>query len=60
MCFGLPRHWGGIIFGIFLIILGTIYFFQQIYKISIDLWPFILVFIGILVIAGALRRASRR
>jgi len=60
MCFGLPRHWGGIIFGIFLIILGFVYFLQQYLKISIDLWPVILIFIGILVIAGALYRSSRR
>ena len=46
--------------GILLIIVGIVIFFQQYYKISIDLWPVILIFIGILIIAGGLYRSSRR
>jgi len=60
MCFGLPRHWGGLIFGIFLIIVGFVYLLQQYYRIQIDLWYVILIFIGILIIAGSLYRSSRR
>ncbi len=60
MCFGLPRHWGGLIFGIFLIIVGFVYLLQQYYRIQIDLWYIILIFIGILIIAGSLYRSSRR
>lgn len=60
MCFGLPRYWSGLIFGIFLIILGIIFMLEQFYQISIELGWVILIFIGILIIAGALYRSSRR
>jgi uncharacterized membrane protein HdeD (DUF308 family) len=59
MCFGLPRHWGSMIFGIFLIIIGFVYLLQQ-YKVSIELGWVILIFIGILIVIGGLYRSSRR
>ena len=60
MCFGLPRHWGGLIFGVFLIIIGFVYFLQQYYKVSVELGWVILIFIGILIVIGGLYKSSRR
>jgi hypothetical protein len=60
MCFGLPRHWGGVIFGVFLIIIGFVYLLQQYYKAPIELGWVILIFIGILIVIGGLYRSSRR
>lgn len=59
-CFGLP-HGGaiaGIIFGVFIIILGLAMFLGQ------DIWeligPFAAVIIGILIVLGAIYRLSRK
>jgi len=60
MCFGLPRHWAGVIFGIFLIIIGFVYLLQQYYKVPIELGWVILIFIGILIAIGGLYKSSRR
>ena len=60
MCFGMPSHWGGIIVGIFIVIVGVLLFYQQFVHVSFDIWPLVLVFIGIAVILGGLYRYSRR
>jgi len=60
MCFGLPRHLASMIFGIFLIIIGFVYLLQQYYKVSLELGWVILIFIGIVIVVGALYRSSRR
>lgn len=57
-CFGLPR--GGAIFGLFIGIIIIIWGLSQLLDIKIDLWPFIVVIFGILVIAGAIYGFSRR
>jgi predicted RND superfamily exporter protein len=59
MCFGLPHHWGVMIFGIFILIVGVLYLFSRQLKLEIDIWPLILIFVGIIIIAGALYRSSR-
>jgi hypothetical protein len=59
MCFGLPAAWGTIILGLFIILLGLGFLIQQWFRI--DIWPgFFLIFLGILILAGAAYRASRR
>jgi ribosomal protein L40E len=60
MCFGMPSHWGGILVGIFIVIVGVLLFYQQFAHISYDIWPLVLVFIGIAVLLGGLYRYSRR
>ena len=60
-CFGLPN--GGmivaIVFGAIIILVGLSLFLQTTYDINIDVWPFILVIVGILIVVGALYRRRR-
>ena len=59
-CFGLP-HGGaiaGIIFGIIIIFIGLAIFTEL--EIWSYLWPFIIVIVGILIIAGAFYGMRRR
>jgi len=65
-CFGLP-HGGAIfaiIFGIIILILGAAWILSSILDIAIDvgafLGPFMMIAIGILIIAGVAYRFSRR
>ena len=55
-CFGLPR--GGSIFGLFIgaviVIAGMIFLLEEYYGIQVELWPFIVIIFGVLVLAGAL------
>ena len=61
-CFGLPN--GGmivaIVFGIIIILVGLTLFLRATYNINIDVWPFILVIVGVLIVAGALFRRRRK
>lgn len=59
MCFGLPRHWGGILVGLFIIILGMAMLFRTYLRIE-DFWPLILIFVGLAVLLGGLYRYTRR
>ncbi len=57
-CFGLP-HGGAIValvIGIIIISVGI----SQLLGIEIEIWPFIIIVFGILVIAGAIYGISRR
>src|SRR4030067_3701264 len=60
-CFGLPN--GGliasIVFGSIIILVGLTLFLQTTYNIDINVWPFILVIVGVLIVAGALFRRRR-
>src|SRR4030066_2596690 len=51
-CFGLPN--GGmivaIVFGAIIILVSLSLFLQTTYDINIDVWPFILVIVGILIV----------
>jgi len=57
-CFGLPH--GGAIFGIFIgaliILWGLIWILQQVEILppTVEIWPFAVIFIGILIIAGVI------
>jgi uncharacterized membrane protein YvbJ len=64
-CFGLPNGGMivGIVFGFIIILVGLGLFLQTAYNISIDIWPFILIIFGVLIVAAALysrRRYSER
>jgi hypothetical protein len=60
-CFGLPN--GGMIvtlvIGVIIILVGLGLFLQAAYGISIDIWPFIIIIFGVLLVAGALYRQRR-
>jgi uncharacterized membrane protein YvbJ len=60
-CFGLPN--GGVIatlvFGVIIILVGLNWFLQTTGHVTIDLWPLILVIVGVLVVVGALYRRRR-
>jgi hypothetical protein len=60
-CFGLPN--GGMIvtlvIGIIIILVGLGFFLQTAYGISVNIWPFIIIIFGVLLVAGALYRQKR-
>jgi hypothetical protein len=60
-CFGLPNGGMivGIVVGIIIILFGLGLFLQVTYGISIDFWPFIIIILGVLIVAGALYRHRR-
>jgi len=60
MCFGLPSYWGGIVIGVIVILFGLALLLRQVYGIALETWPFIVIFIGILMIAGAITRSLRK
>ena len=63
-CFGLPR--GGTIvliaIGAIVLLSGLIGLLQQANLISsnVSVWPFVIIILGVLIVAGALYRMSRR
>lgn len=65
-CFGLPYGGAifGIIFGIIILIFGVAWVISTTIGIEIDVWkyigPFLVIIIGILIIAGVSYRLSRR
>lgn len=65
-CFGLPYGGAivGVIFGIIILILGVAWVLSSILNIPLDVWkffgPFMVIAIGILIIAGVAYRFSRR
>jgi len=57
-CFGLP-HGGaifGLVFGIIIIVAGIFW----ITGITLEIWPFFIVIVGILILAGALYNLTRK
>jgi len=63
-CFGLPH--GGIIFGLFIGIIillwGSFELARQMKWITVvpEIWPFIIIILGLLIVLGALYRLGRR
>ncbi|MFC1487359.1 zinc-ribbon domain-containing protein [Thermoproteota archaeon] len=57
-CFGLPHGGiiGGLIIGLIIIIWGA----SSLLDVSLDLWPFIIVIFGTLIVAGALYKYTRK
>ncbi len=59
-CFGLPHGEAiaGIVFGLFIVIIGfTTLFGQDVWQM---VWPFAVIIIGILIVAGAIYGLSRK
>ena len=57
-CFGLPR--GGSIFGLFIGIIIIIVGLQQVFGWDIEVGPFAIIIVGLLVAAGAIYGLTRR
>ncbi len=57
-CFGLPR--GGTIFGLFIGAIIIIVGLQQVLGINIDIGPFVIIIVGLLIVAGAIYGLTRR
>ena len=57
-CFGLPQGGtiAGLVFGIIVILIGVSWFTGW----DINIWPFIVIIVGILVIVGAIYGLSRK
>jgi ribosomal protein L40E len=61
MCFGMPSHMGGVLVGLFIIILGAALLYQRFVPGIWDIfWPLLLIFVGIAVLVGGAYRYSRR
>jgi len=60
-CFGMPSHWGGVLLGFFIIVIGLVFLFRQFVPMLADIfWPLILIFVGIAILLGGMYRYSRR
>ncbi len=59
-CFGLPNGGMivGIVFGLIIILVGLGWFLQA-YGITIDVWPFIIIIFGVLIVLGAVYSRRR-
>jgi uncharacterized membrane protein YoaK (UPF0700 family) len=49
----------GLIIGVIIILFGVNLFLQATYNVSLDLWPLILIIVGVLILVGALYRRRR-
>lgn len=60
-CFGIPNGGMivGLIIGVIIILFGVNLFLQATYNVSLDLWPLILIIVGVLILVGALYRRRR-
>jgi uncharacterized membrane protein YvbJ len=59
MCFGMPSHWGSVLVGIFIVILGLAFFLRQYFAFE-DFGPLVLIFFGIVIVLGGLYRYTHR
>ena len=59
--FGMPHHLGGVLVGLFLIIIGLVFLFGEFVPMLAKIfWPLILIFVGATIILSGLYRSSRR
>jgi ribosomal protein L40E len=59
MCFGMPSHWGSVLVGLFIIMIGLSILFRSWLGLQ-DVWPLVLIFVGIAILLGGFYRYSRR
>lgn len=58
--FGRPFHWGGVLVGLFIIVIGFAFLFRQFVPMLANIfWPLILIFVGIAILLGGISRYSR-
>jgi uncharacterized membrane protein YvbJ len=61
MCFGMPSHWGGVLVGLFIIVIGFLFLVRQFVPLLTDIfWPLLLIFVGAAIILGGVYRFTRR
>jgi len=61
MCFGMPSHWGGLVLGVFIVIVGLAFLYRQFVPRAADIiWPLVVIFLGIAVLLGGWYRYTRR
>jgi len=58
-CFGLPSHWGSVLLGLFVIVLGLSILLRSWIGVQ-DFWPLVLIFVGIAILLGGFYRYTRR
>jgi uncharacterized membrane protein YvbJ len=60
-CFGLPNGGMivGIVIGVIIVLIGLSLFLQTTIGFTIDIWPFIIIIFGVLILLGALYRQRR-
>ncbi len=53
-------HFGGVLVGLFLIVIGLLFFFEQFVPLITQIfWPLVLIFVGTAIILSGIRRHSR-
>jgi hypothetical protein len=60
-CFGLPNGSMivSLVLGLIIILIGLGLFLQAAYGISLPVWPFIIIILGVLILAGGIYRQRR-
>lgn len=54
------RHFGGVLVGLFLIVIGLLFLFQQFVPFVTQIfWPLVLIVVGAAIILGGIKRHSR-
>jgi hypothetical protein len=60
MPFRMHSHWGGVLVGLFLIVIGLMFLFKQFLPILGEVfWPLVLIFVGAAILLSGLTRYSR-
>jgi len=58
--FRMHSHWGGVLVGMFLMVIGLMFLFKQILPILGEaFWPLVLIFVGAAILLSGLTRYSR-
>jgi len=53
-------HFGGVLVGLFLVVIGLLFLFQQFVPFIAQIfWPLVLIFVGAAIILSGIRRYSR-
>jgi uncharacterized membrane protein YvbJ len=59
--FGMPHHWGGVLVGLFIIVIGLVFLLKEFVPMLANIfWPLVLIFVGAAILLSGLYRSSRR
>ena len=60
MPYRMYAHWGGVLIGLFLIVIGLLFLFKQFLPILGEIfWPLVLIFVGAAILLSGLTKFSR-